>query len=255
MNFLKNRTIIGVICIVLSLIICFGVTPLFNEGISQKIEIVRVTKDIVEGEEITRDMVKVVEVGGYNLPKDVIKNIETVIGTFAVSDMTSDDYIMPSKIAQEPANENSYLYRLDGEQQAISITVKSFATGLSGKLKSGDIISIIAPNYKNQGSTVIPLELQYVEVIAVTAGSGYDANTESSQPQSTDEEKELPATVTLLVAKEQAKVLATLETEGSLHITLAHRGNVESANKFLTAQQSILDELYAKPTESEVAND
>ena len=35
MGFLKNRTVIGVICILLSLI-CFGLTPLFNKGMSQK---------------------------------------------------------------------------------------------------------------------------------------------------------------------------------------------------------------------------
>ena len=34
MNFLKNRVVIGVACIVLSLIICFAVTPLFNQTIS-----------------------------------------------------------------------------------------------------------------------------------------------------------------------------------------------------------------------------
>lgn len=42
---------------------------------------------------------------------------------------------------------------------------------------SGDIVSVIAPDYKKQVTTVIPPELQYVEVIAVTANSGYDANT------------------------------------------------------------------------------
>lgn len=31
MRFLKNRTVLGVLCIVLSLIICFAVTPLFNK--------------------------------------------------------------------------------------------------------------------------------------------------------------------------------------------------------------------------------
>ena len=36
MNFLKNRTVIGVICILLALIICFAVTPLFNKTISGK---------------------------------------------------------------------------------------------------------------------------------------------------------------------------------------------------------------------------
>ena len=63
MSFLKNRAVIGVICIVLSLIICFAVTPLFNKAISDKTEIVRVVKEIRTGEEITADMVKTVEVG------------------------------------------------------------------------------------------------------------------------------------------------------------------------------------------------
>lgn len=44
MSFLKNRTVVGVICILLSLLICFGLTPLFNQSVSQKAEIVRVIK-------------------------------------------------------------------------------------------------------------------------------------------------------------------------------------------------------------------
>lgn len=56
MSIFKNRTVIGVICILLALVICFGITPLFNQSISQKAEIVRVTKDIHAGELITKDM-------------------------------------------------------------------------------------------------------------------------------------------------------------------------------------------------------
>lgn len=241
MSFLKNRTVIGVICIVLSLIICFAVTPLFNKGMSQKTEIVRVAKDIKIGDEITKDMVQTVEVGGYNLPGDVVKNTETVLGKFASADMVPGDYIISSKIADEPAAENAYLYNLTGEKQAISVSVKSFATGLSGKLVSGDIVSIIAPDYKKQGTTVIPPELQYVEVIAVTAGSGYDANTGE---QEDSEEKELPSTVTLLVTTEQSKILAMLEADGNLHISLVYRGSKENAVKFIEAQRTVLTKLY-----------
>ena len=62
MRFLKNRTVLGVLCIVLSLIICFAVTPLFNKAMSEKTEIVRVVKPISVGEEITSDMVKTIDV-------------------------------------------------------------------------------------------------------------------------------------------------------------------------------------------------
>ena len=240
MNFIKNRTVIGVICIVLSLIICFVVTPFFNKGMSQKVEIIRVTKPIRIGDEITRDKIKTVEVGGYNLPEEVLKNAQLVVGKFASADMVPGDYIIASKIADEPAAENAYLYNLNGEMQAMSVSVKSFAAGLSGKLMSGDIISVVAPDYKKQGLTVIPPELQYVEVIAVTAGSGYDANTKESD----SEEKELPATVTLLVTPEQSRILAALEADGKLHVSLVYRGTAENAGRFIEAQQAVLDELY-----------
>ena len=46
MKIFRNRTVIGVLCILLALIICFGVTPLFSRSASEKTEIVRVTKDI-----------------------------------------------------------------------------------------------------------------------------------------------------------------------------------------------------------------
>ena len=78
MSVIKNRTVIGILCIVLSLVICFAVTPLFNKSISKKTEIVRVVKPIKIGDEITKDMVKRVEVGAYNLPKDVVRTVEEV---------------------------------------------------------------------------------------------------------------------------------------------------------------------------------
>lgn len=119
MSFLKNRTVVGVICIVLSLLICFGITPLFNKGISQKTEIIRVTKEIRSGDEITKDMVQVVEVGGFNLPENVIRTKETAIGKFAVSDLGIGDYILNTKLSEIPAAENAYLYNLDGSKQAM----------------------------------------------------------------------------------------------------------------------------------------
>ena len=81
MSFLKNRTVVGVICILLSLLICFGLTPLFNQSVSQKAEIVRVVQPIRAGDEITESMVQIVEVGGYNLPEDVtiISQIHQII--------------------------------------------------------------------------------------------------------------------------------------------------------------------------------
>ena len=241
MNLFKNRMVVGVLCIVLSLLICFGLTPLFNKGISQKTEIVRVTKEIKVGEVITQDKVKTVEVGGYNLPENVIRTKENAVGTYALADLSIGDYILNTKVSKTPSAENAYLYHLDGSKQAISITIKSFSNGLSGKLQSGDIVSVIAPDYKKQGATVIPPELKYVEVISVTASNGYDANT--GEQETSKDEKELPSTVTLLVTPEQGNLLASLESDGKTHLSLVYRGEESNVKKFLEMQSKVLDQL------------
>ena len=242
MKIFRNRTVIGVLCILLALIICFGVTPLFSRSASEKTEIVRVTKDIKEGDEITAEMVQTVEVGAYNLPQNLMTDKKEVVGKYATADLAAGDYILSSKLSAVPAAENAYLYNLDGKKQAISVTIKSFATGLSGKLESGDIVTVIVADYQGKGETAIPPELQYVEVISVTASSGYDANTGEVV-----DEKELPSTVTLLVTTEQAKVLAELEQDSELHLALVYRGTPENAAKFIAAQEALIEELYAEP--------
>ena len=242
MKIFRNRTVIGVLCILMALIICFGVTPLFSRSASEKTEIVRVTKDIKEGDEITAEMVQTVAVGAYNLPQNLMTDKKEVVGKYATADLAAGDYILSSKLSAVPAAENAYLYNLDGKKQAISVTIKSFATGLSGKLESGDIVTVIVADYQGKGETAIPPELQYVEVISVTASSGYDANTGEVV-----DEKELPSTVTLLVTTEQAKVLAELEQNSELHLALVYRGTPENAAKFIAAQDALIEELYAKP--------
>ena len=244
MKLFKNRTVLGIFCIAVSLLICFAITPLVNAGLSKKVAIVRFNQMVQEGEQITKNMVDVVEVGNHNLPENVVRNLADVEGKYLTATVYAGDYILTDKISEEPSAENKYLYNLNGEKQAMSITINTFAEGLSGKLKSGDIVSVIAPDYLGSGETVIPAELKYVEVIAVTAKSGYDANTEEQRTE--EEEKELPSTVTILVRREQSTLLARLEAEGEIHLSLVFRGEAEKASEFIEAQDQVLDEMKAE---------
>ncbi len=245
MKFLKNRTVLGVVCIALALIICFAITPLFNASKSSTMKIVRIKNDLKIGQEITSKDIEVVEVGAYNMPSEVMKNSEDVIGKYASAEMIKGEYVLAAKISDTPASENAYLYNLTGKKRAISITIPSFAGGLSGKLISGDIVSVIADDYKEKGETVVPEELQYVEVIAVTDKKGNDDETVTVKPDG-EEETELPETVTLLVTPAQANILAELEADGEIHLSLVFRGTAENAQKFISAQEKYLTELAAE---------
>lgn len=253
MKFLKNRTVLGVICIALALIICFAITPLFNASKSSTMRIVRVKNDLKIGQEITAKDIEIVEVGAYNLPSEVVKKSETVVGKYAAAEMFKGEYVIEAKISDTPASENAYLYGLTGEKRAISITIPSFAGGLSGKLISGDIVSVIAVDYRETGETRVPDELQYVEVIAVTDKKGNDEETTTIKPDG-EEETSLPETVTLLVTPEQANILAELEAQGEIHVALVYRGTAENAQKFVDAQEKFLEELKAEK-DNEKEND
>lgn len=241
-HLLKNRTVLGLICIILSLVICFGLTPLFNNALKSKVEIVRVSSEIKKGDQITKDLVTTVSVGGYNLPSNVVYNAKDVIGKYANADLYKGDYILSSKLSDTPMLKNEYLSKLNGYNRAISVTIKSFASGLSGKLEKGDIVTLIASDVGELRKTLIPSELQYMEIIAVTTSEGFDSDMQEQKAKG--EDTKLPSTITLLATPEQARLLAELEQTGKLHAALAFRGNSTDAQKFLDEQTKLLHELY-----------
>ncbi len=243
-NLLKNRIVVGLVCIIVALAICFGLTPMFNDALTSTVEIVRVNAEIKEGDQITAKMVTSVEVGGYNLPSNIVYRMEDVVGRYANTDLYKGDYIIASKLSDTPQLKNEYLTGLDGTNRAMSITIKSFAAGLSGKLERGDIVSLIASDVGDLRETLIPAELQYVEIIATTLSDGTD-----SDMQEEEDDAGLASTITVLVTPEQARLLAELEQEGSIHAALVYRGNRENAGKFLEEQARVLEELYVEETE------
>lgn len=82
MKLLKNRTVLGLLCIAAALLICFVLTPLLNAGMSKKTTIVRFTESVKAGEEVKKSMLQEIEVGAYNLPPDVLRSIAEAEGKY-----------------------------------------------------------------------------------------------------------------------------------------------------------------------------
>ena len=234
---LKNRTTVGVISIVIASTLCFIITPIYNKTLQKDAQVIRMTSDIKKGEKITSDKVKVVETTKKGLPSSVVSNKEEVVGKYAVIDMVKDDDILQDKISKNKIAEDKYLYGLN-EEQAISFTIQKFASGLSGKLQTGDIISIISTEDDgNTCKTYTPKELQYVRVLAVTDSVGNDKGEERKVE---DDDKELPVTVTVLASKKQAEIIANLEETSKMHVSLIFRGTETDAQKYVDKQNSII---------------
>lgn len=247
---MKNRTIIGIICIVLALVVTFAVAPLVNKLAESKVDIVRMKSDVVQGHQISDSDVEVVKVGGYNLPADVIVRKENVVGKFAATDLKAGDYLLPSKFSATSDKANDVFRTLNGDKQAISITIQTFAGGLSGKLENGDIVQLVV--YENDTSkAIMPGALTYVKVITTTTAEGADKDELTVNEDGT---YELPSTVTLLVNREQAKLLVEYENSGRIHADLVFRGDDATAQKFLDAQDEYFRQMKEKTEEGETTD-
>lgn len=245
-NFKLNRTMLGVGCIILALVVCFVVAPAANKISSEKVDIVRLVKDVTQGDIIAEDDLELVSVGSFNLPEGVIKDAAQVIGQYAACDLKAKDYLFTSKLTSNADRAEDIFKTLGSDQQALSFTISNFASGLSGKLQNGDIISIFV-TVANETTT--PEALQYVRVITATTNAGEDADQDDVSGNDAQ-----PSTITVLVNELQAELLVNYEITGKLHIALVYRGDIETANTYLSKQEEIL-KILKERNESEVSED
>lgn len=119
----SNRTVIGIICIVAALAICFGIAPVVNHFADRKADIVRLTANVQRGHVITETDVEVVTVGSYNLPTGLITKTSDVIGKTAGADLYAGDYISVAKLSDGKQNASDVLQTLDGTKVAVSVSI------------------------------------------------------------------------------------------------------------------------------------
>ena len=241
MKFFRNRYTLIFLSVLAAGALCFYIAPKINQTQTSQVQIVRVTKTITEGTAITEDMIETVGVGGYNLPSNIAKEPKNVVGKYATSELDPGDYILSTKVSDK--SQSPYLTSLDANKEAISISIKSFAAGLSGKLQSGDVLSLIVTNYGNGKQTLTPPELEYVKLLAATNAQGSDTtqvtrSDDQNDKNADDQSKNIPATLTLLVNPEQAQKLVDYEANGSLYAALKFRGSSDKAKEFLEQQDN-----------------
>ena len=68
---MKNRTIIGIICIIVAVIISFVIAPLINNVTSGAVSTVRLNQDVKQGSVITETMLEGIEINKDALPKAI----------------------------------------------------------------------------------------------------------------------------------------------------------------------------------------
>ena len=122
---MKNRTIIGIICIVLAVATMFGVAPFVTKLTDGKTSIVRITQDISQGTAITEDMMTTVDIGKTGLQENAVTDTKAIIGKYAACDIKSGTNILTSYLTDTADNADAVFRTLNGTKQAVSISYRS----------------------------------------------------------------------------------------------------------------------------------
>jgi len=183
-----------------------------------------------------------VEVGGYNLPANVAHSLDDVEGLYVTADLAAGDYILTSKVSSVPISSDVALNDIPSGKVAISLTVKTLASGLSDKLQPNDIVRIY---HFLETAEEVP-ELRFVKVLSVTDSDGI--NVDNTKEPTEDEEPQQSATITVLASPEQARIITELENDGVAHVALISRNNDQLAEELLAEQDKTLQEIYFPET-------
>ena len=242
---LNNRFIFGILSLVLAAVIAFVALPTIARQTNGKTEIVRITQPVLKGEQVTKENAEVVEVGGYNLPVNVAHSLDDVEGLYVTADLAAGDYILTSKVSSVPVSSDVALNDIPSGKVAISLTVKTLASGLSDKLQPNDIVRIY---HFLETAEEVP-ELRFVKVLSVTDSDGI--NVDNTKEPAEDEEPQQSATITVLASPELARIITELENDGVAHVALISRNNDQLAEELLAEQDKTLQEIYFPETLTE----
>ncbi len=229
-DMLKNRMVLALIAVILSVIIVFGTSMIGNILLNEKVEVYSVKNNITKGTQILEDMIIKKDVSKFGIANDVVYDKSEIIGKYAITDLFEGDILRKIRINDKMPYEFEYLSNLNDDEYAYTIKIDEPRNVVSSKIRKGDIVSVIPKKDtgNNEERTDIPNELKYIEVLAVINEVMNDVK------DSSDINKDNPITGIIVKARNfrQLVSLANANTDG-VSVALVCRDNPEKAEKLL----------------------
>lgn len=250
--FFRTRTFWGICCIVVAAAIAFVGLPFIEDKLNTSTYAIVTKQDIPKGAQISGAALQLVEVPSGLFQTGYLSEMSEIDGKYAVTDLAAGDYLTAAKVAAEMPYDN-YLYQLPADRVAISIDIPSFSAGVSRKLLEGDIVSIaeITQVVKEDGRlekvAVVPPELTYVRVLAITNENGNDVDNGEREAERGDDNLN-NATITFEVQPVQAMRLTVLNDQKTSHLIFICRGTDARAAALLQEQAKMI-QMLPMPTD------
>lgn len=246
MHFFKNRFVIGCICIVLAVAIGFIGVPLLSKAENKKITVMIAKDSISKGSEVTMSMLSEHKISKGDMPYDgdtyylasTINDYFSGGGKFYAScDIEAHDIMTANKLSSQYPYTDMAIRTLDDTHYAVAAGVSSLSAGVAGKIREGDVLTLMICPDKDK--VFIDSYLNYVKVISVSNSEASDIKdgTETNGSR-------IPSVITFEVNIDQAMLLAEYNSNYGIHYALAARADTDKAQKLLSDQDKMLSEEH-----------
>lgn len=274
MKFIRNKIVIGVLCIAIGIAVGFVLLPKSQESEIAMTKVVRLKQNVKAGTRLEAEMLETVNIPAASVPGGAVSTPESFLSRYAVTQLFAGDILTGTKV-RETLVDPVAVGAAKGKQ-LVSITLPSLSAGVSGILKPGDVVAVMVTrketlvneqlgimpaqstdplgedvqdeatgvnqtlqsSVQRESETTIPEELRYLEVCKVTASDGTDALVNGLKDP--EQANRLPTTITFYATEAQALKLAEIEQDGKLHIAFLARGN--DADVFIPRNERVLVE-------------
>lgn len=270
MKILRNKFLIGILCIVIGVTVGFVLLPRSQDADINMTRVVRLRQDVEAGAKLEEAMMEIATIPAESVPEGASSALESFLNRYASTPLYKGDVLTAAKVRDTLVDPVAAAAAKG--KQLVSVTVPSLSAGVSGTLQPGDVVSIMVTSKVTQfnqnlgllmpaedsedeplqsgglissvtreSQTYIPEELRYLEVCKVSSSDGTDALVNGDKNK--DEPNRLPVTITFYATGEQALKLAEVEQNGEIHVTFLARG--DAADAYIPRAERVLADLAA----------
>ena len=270
MKILRNKFLIGILCIVIGVTVGFVLLPKSQDADINMTKVVRLTQDVEAGTKLEEKMLEIATIPAESVPDGASSAIESFLNRYASSQLYEGDILTSAKVRDTLVDPVAAAAAKG--KQLVSVTVPSLSAGVSGTLQPGDVVSIMVTSKVTQfnqnlglmtpvedseetsdwqtggslissvtkeSQTYIPEELRYLEVCKVSSSDGTDALVNGDKDK--EEPNRLPVTITFYATEAQALKLAEVEQNGEIHVTFVARG--DAADAYIPRDERVLVDI------------
>lgn len=231
LKIIKNKLFVGAVCLLLAAALSFGLLPKMYHNQSETAKVVTMKQTVEYGTKITEDMLSVIEVGSYGLPKSVVTDKAEIIGLVANSVLYSGEYLWRERFitGEDFEKVGTIGTGLADGNYLLTISFPTTSAGIAGVLRGGSTVDVYSVTEDDVGNVTVNKALKAINVYKVLNSKlqsldELDAEMKSSSEANSSDYDLVPAFVIVMVNEQQAKTLIYLEKMQALHLALVKSG-------------------------------